>query len=141
MNIKNIPIILAIVILGVVLLAGWQVDKTPVSIESFNDCVLAGNPVKESYPRQCTVDGKTFIEDVSAVEDIENNIEDVEIKCTPEQKQADVCTQVYQPVCASVRVECIKAPCNPIKQTFSNQCTACSAPRVLSYTPGECSSE
>jgi len=34
-------------------------------INSFKDCISAGNPVMESYPRQCrTVDGQTFIEEI-----------------------------------------------------------------------------
>jgi len=34
-------------------------------IESFEDCVVAGYPVMESYPRQCkTEDGKNFVEDI-----------------------------------------------------------------------------
>ena len=31
-------------------------------INSFEDCVRAGNPVLESYPQQCVADGRTFIE-------------------------------------------------------------------------------
>ena len=35
------------------------------SIDSFEECVAAGNPVMESYPRQCkTSDGKHFIEEI-----------------------------------------------------------------------------
>jgi hypothetical protein len=34
----------------------------------------------------------------------------------------EVCTKVYAPVCAEVQVQCIKAPCNLVKQTFSNKC-------------------
>jgi len=34
-------------------------------INSFEDCVTAGNPVMESYPRQCrTVYGQTFVEEI-----------------------------------------------------------------------------
>lgn len=40
---------------------------------------------------------------------------------TDEQK---VCTMEYAPVCAQVQVQCIKAPCNPMLQTFSNTCMA-----------------
>lgn len=37
----------------------------PISINSFDECILAGNPAMESYPRQCrTQDGKTFVEDI-----------------------------------------------------------------------------
>ena len=32
------------------------------------------------------------------------------------------CTMEYAPVCASVQVECIKAPCPPLQQTFGNKC-------------------
>lgn len=35
-----------------------QKDKT---INSFADCVAAGNPVMESYPEQCNADGRNFI--------------------------------------------------------------------------------
>jgi len=33
-------------------------------INSFDACVAAGNPVMESYPRQCRADGKTFVEKI-----------------------------------------------------------------------------
>ncbi|MCF7844572.1 MAG: GerMN domain-containing protein [Kiritimatiellales bacterium] len=34
-------------------------------IENYDDCVAAGNPVMESYPRQCkTEDGKLFVQDI-----------------------------------------------------------------------------
>jgi len=49
---------------------GWGVMSTPksteVSVTSFEECVAAGNPVMESYPRQCrTADGKNFVESPS----------------------------------------------------------------------------
>lgn len=34
-------------------------------IDSFEECAAAGNPVMESYPRQCSANGKTFTEIVS----------------------------------------------------------------------------
>lgn len=37
----------------------------PPAITNFDECVQAGNPVMESYPRQCrTQDGQTFTEDI-----------------------------------------------------------------------------
>lgn len=33
-----------------------------------------------------------------------------------------ICTMEYAPVCASVQVQCIKAPCPAIEQTFGNKC-------------------
>jgi len=40
---------------------------TPVptqDITTFEECVAAGNPVMESYPRQCRAQGQTFVEEV-----------------------------------------------------------------------------
>lgn len=38
-------------------------QNIPVStITNFDECAAAGNPVMESYPRQCRADGKNFIE-------------------------------------------------------------------------------
>ena len=34
-------------------------------VNNFEDCVSAGNPVMESYPRQCMANGETFIEDIN----------------------------------------------------------------------------
>ena len=34
------------------------------SIDSFDDCVNAGNPVMESYPRQCRANGQLFVEEI-----------------------------------------------------------------------------
>jgi len=62
----------------------------------------------------------------------------VSIDCLPEQRNADLCMELYQPVCATVSVQCIKAPCPPIEQTFSNSCNACKNELVSSYTMGEC---
>jgi len=60
------------------------------------------------------------------------------IKCTAESRQGDVCAQIYDPVCATVQIQCIKAPCNPVKQTFSNACEACHNQLVPGYLAGEC---
>jgi len=44
-------------------------------INSFEDCVAAGNPIMESYPRQCrTEDGKHFVEEISKIPDWVKNI-------------------------------------------------------------------
>lgn len=47
------------------------------------------------------------------------------------------CTMEYAPVCASVQVQCIMAPCNPVEQTFSNSCMARAAGATIVST-GEC---
>lgn len=70
-----------------------------------------------------------------------NQIEDKDTstkKCLPEQRNVDACIEIYQPVCGVVNVQCIKAPCDPAKETFSNSCKACANSLVSSYVEGEC---
>lgn len=43
--------------------------EEPISVLSFEDCLAAGYPVMESYPRQCkTPDGRTYAEELPAPE-------------------------------------------------------------------------
>jgi hypothetical protein len=60
------------------------------------------------------------------------------IACSPESRGVQICTAIYAPVCAKVNIQCIKAPCLPIEETFASQCNACANPLVESYVQGEC---
>jgi putative Mn2+ efflux pump MntP len=40
------------------------VVRNKTSVNSFDDCVAAGNPIMESYPQQCRSGDKTFIENI-----------------------------------------------------------------------------
>lgn len=60
------------------------------------------------------------------------------IVCSEEMENADVCADIYQPVCGLVQVQCITTPCNPVPETFSNACSACARGNVTSYTEGTC---
>jgi len=60
------------------------------------------------------------------------------IRCSAESRKGDMCPAIYGPVCATVNVQCIKAPCPPIQQTFPAPCEACHNPLVSEYVPGEC---
>jgi hypothetical protein len=62
----------------------------------------------------------------------------VSVNCTPEQRQAEACIEIYAPVCGAMQVECVTTPCNPVPQTFPNSCFACAEDRVISYTEGVC---
>jgi len=59
-------------------------------------------------------------------------------ECLPEQRNVDACIEIYQPVCASVNVQCVTTPCGPVQETFANPCKACMNSLVSSYTKGEC---
>lgn len=61
-----ISIVFVIVALGV----AWMLLKkeTPeFAVTNFEECVAAGNPVMESYPRGCRAGDQTFIEEVGSI--------------------------------------------------------------------------
>ena len=110
-------------ILILILLAGCQTTQ----IDSFEECIEAGNPVQESYPRQCTANGETFTE----------NISKEYFECT---SRPDACTKEYKPVCGMIdnQIRCITTPCPSNDAVdFSNSCTACSQ-RANGYYEGKC---
>ncbi len=46
---------------------GWSArlgDRPTQRITSFEECAAAGNPIMESYPRQCRADGQLFVEEI-----------------------------------------------------------------------------
>ena len=51
-----------------------------------------------------------------------------QVTCTTPRPQ--MCTQVYQPVCATRR--------DGTRQTYSNGCMACTDANVVSHVPGPC---
>jgi len=57
--------LLILSILAIVFISGCtEQPNGQVGITNFDECIAAGNPVMESYPRQCMYDGKTFTEEV-----------------------------------------------------------------------------
>ncbi len=60
-------IFLAIIAVVIVGLLWWQYmgqKEAIITVTSFDECVDAGNPVMESYPRQCMADDRTFVENI-----------------------------------------------------------------------------
>ncbi|MFC1787900.1 Gmad2 immunoglobulin-like domain-containing protein [Patescibacteria group bacterium] len=63
-------IILVVAGFGVWLYFNFQPQVSPItkppvaSVTNFSECVAAGNPVMESYPRQCRHNNQTFTEDI-----------------------------------------------------------------------------
>ena len=75
-----------------------------------NDCYACVEPLVETYTFwECETDSKFII-------------------CTPEQKNADICTMQYEPVCGSD------------SRTYGNSCVACQSETVENYTMWECGS-
>ena len=90
---------------------------------NFEECVAAGNPVMESYPRQCRDGDRNFIEEIEPI---------------PSDEKP--CTREYRPVCGEVQVQCIKAPCPPLKTTYPNKCVAENA-KAENIEEGACEDE
>lgn len=68
--IRQIITVFILVIILLLIFIFVPKGNTPVvsNIQSFEDCVTAGNPVMESYPRQCrTEDGKSFTENIGNI--------------------------------------------------------------------------
>lgn len=63
-------IIFYIVLLVLIIAGAWLImrDVSPAKIASFEECVEAGYPVMESYPRQCrSADGTLFVETIEKI--------------------------------------------------------------------------
>lgn len=102
-------IIILLIALSVVLSA-CTTSIPEENIASFDDCVAAGNPVMESYPRQCSANGQTFVEEITpgdGVDVLPNdgliNIPNDATNC-PEPRPT-VATREYMPVMGSNGVE------------------------------------
>jgi len=64
---KTVIFLVVIIILGIVAyILAPKLDTEPkLTVNNFNECVSAGYPILESYPRQCnTLEGKNFVEDI-----------------------------------------------------------------------------
>ncbi|MBU0627184.1 hypothetical protein KKG31_03020 [Patescibacteria group bacterium] len=82
----------------------------------------------ESYPRQCRAGDQTFTEKIAGEL----------FECSEESRKAEVCAEIYQPVCATVQVQCLTTPCDALLVTYPNACDACRNLLVTQYTEGEC---
>lgn len=62
---KNVLVLILFAIIVVLAVVGYRNAQENVQVASFSECIAAGNPVMESYPRQCrTPEGVTFTENI-----------------------------------------------------------------------------
>ncbi len=65
--IGSIVFVILIIAVGFLIFQSRTSDNADISITNFNECVDAGYPILESYPRQCnTPDGRNFVEEVKS---------------------------------------------------------------------------
>lgn len=77
MNTTTVGLTVVFVIIAGLLYAyvTLQNKQQLINVTNFEECAAAGNPVMESYPRQCrTPDGQLFVEEVPLPEDPYNGI-------------------------------------------------------------------
>lgn len=80
-------VVLAVVAVGV---AAWLADnKSKSLINSFSDCVSAGNPITETYPETCAVGGRTFTNVDQKIEPVKVSHAYVDMTDAPEGWQDD----------------------------------------------------
>jgi hypothetical protein len=98
----------AILLISVLALSACAVQQP---ITNFEECIEAGNPAMESYPRQCNDGENTWTEEIEGV--------------------PKPCTKEYMPVCGQVNGQDI---------TFANKCLAENEGAAV-ITAGECVDE
>ncbi len=71
-----VPVAIALIaiIAIVVLLSEIKKDNKVSAITNFEECMIAGNPIMESFPRQCAANGVTYTEEIGGVTDMDNLI-------------------------------------------------------------------
>lgn len=67
--------ILAVIALLFTFLGPRKPVPRPRPVSNFEECIAGGNPIMESYPRQCmTPDGRNFTEEIPPQEEPENGL-------------------------------------------------------------------
>lgn len=106
------PVLLALGAIGILLIGaavGWALLKgqPTVKIGSFAECAAAGNPVMESYPRQCRANGVTFVEEIPSDTDDVGGSVDVDVGTCKNTCGDGTCAEI---VCLAVGCPCAETP-------------------------------
>lgn len=86
--------------------------------------VAKGKEQCDALRFQCEVGKKPFFDEVGC-------------GCEDDITSAEFCTEEYKPVCGELEVQCIRAPCPPIRQTYGNRCLA-EKENAKNIIEGEC---
>jgi hypothetical protein len=86
-------------------------------INSFESCAAAGNPVMESYPRQCNADGNVFVEEGATIQP-EISLEEARLiaqtsECTAEGSLTDEASYNENSMTWWLGLDLEKQGCNP----------------------------
>ena len=144
MNFKKLVIfvfIVLVIILGIQIYKEYADNHPLNTVCNYNDSGKIYIKKDPGCPINflCTVDKVPFSDECGCGCALkkDNSSEPKRNNCTAEQKSAEVCYELYQPVCGwfNKNIECIKFPC---ADTYTNECFACKDPKVDYWTSGEC---
>lgn len=100
-----------------------------------SDSQILGDPVSISINQTANMDdGSDVMQRAETAQRRQSAIE-----CTTPRPEE--CAEIYMPVCAvrDTGIRCVTSPCDSTEQVdYSNACSACRDPEVLSYTEGQC---
>jgi len=83
-----------------------NMEENRKGIHDFESCAAAGNPIMESYPRQCRYDGNMFAEEID--ENVVPDLPESELTCEEIEKKTGNC-----PTDRCYMTECEEDPNNP----------------------------
>jgi len=81
-------------------------------ITNFEECAAAGNPIMESYPRQCRANGQTFVEELS-------DADKAKLQPPTEPACKDLCGDG---VCQEIVCLAIGCPCSETPESCPQDC-------------------
>lgn len=78
--------IIALLLLVFLIMYPLLSKEKDLVISSFQECMDAGYPIMESYPRQCNAGGNHFVEDIAPIQESWQAQEDEAVFCTMDAK-------------------------------------------------------
>ncbi|MFQ5474213.1 MAG: hypothetical protein ACE5DM_00085 [Candidatus Nanoarchaeia archaeon] len=129
-------IIAFIIVLILVLIAGCKTEDIdgaiiPDTVSDFEECVAAGNPVMESYPRQCKNGNRTFTEELDeAIATPDSDIMKEEVEKIPQPYCGDDacddnenCEDCWEDCRCGPQEGCVKGECKYIECGRDKECS------------------
>ena len=117
----NISVGIIVITAAVLLIMFLTRGPIMTEISSFDECVAAGYPVMESFPRQCSAGGKTFVEELGGEDyygSSTNGPCSVNSDCIVSGCNSEICQAVGEEMIMSICME----PDKPLPSDLGFEC-------------------